>query len=142
MDSLVTLVIMLAPAVGAVLILLTPEERKFQIRMTAALCTLISLLLTIYAVITYDKSVGGYQFDFNIVWIPAWGINFHVAMDGISLCMNLLTSFTIFTGVFVSWFIETRTKEFYFLLLTLVTGVFGVFSSLNIFFFYFCYEMA
>jgi NADH-quinone oxidoreductase subunit M len=133
---------MLAPAVGAILILLTPGERKLQIRLIAAFCALVSLLFTIYGIATYDRIERGYQFETNIEWIPHYGINFHVGMDGISLAMNLLTSFTIFTGVFVSWFIEKRTKEFYFLLLTLVTGVFGVFSSMNVFFFYFFYEMA
>jgi NADH-quinone oxidoreductase subunit M len=113
-----------------------------QVRLIAAITTFISLIFTIYAVVTYDRVERGYQFVTNIAWIPQYGINFHVGMDGISLTMNLLTSFTIFTGVFVSWFIEKRTKEFYFLLITLVTGVFGVFSSMNIFFFYFFYEMA
>src|SRR3989338_3031971 len=56
--------------------------------------------------------------------------------------MVLLTSFIIFTGVFISFSIEKRVKEFFILLLTLVTGVYGVFMSLDLFFFYFFYELA
>ena len=127
--SLVTFLIMMAPAAGAIVILFLPKEQKFAIRLTAALFTLVSLIMSIYALITYDRTVGGYQFEWNMVWVEQLGINLHLGMDGISVVMNLLTSFTIFTGVFISWFIQDRTKEFYLLLLILVVGVFGVFSS-------------
>ena len=63
-------------------------------------------------------------------------------MDGISLLMVLLTSIIIYAGVFASWTVATRSQEFYALLLALVTGVYGVFVSLDLFVFFLFYELA
>ena len=54
----------------------------------------------------------------------------------------LLTAIIIFAGVFASWTVKTRGQEFYALLLLLVTGVFGVFVSLDLFVFFLFYEIA
>jgi NADH-quinone oxidoreductase subunit M len=59
-----------------------------------------------------------------------------------SLLMVLLTSIIIFAGVFASWTIQSRPQEFYALLLVLVTGVYGVFVSLDLFVFFLFYEIA
>ncbi len=58
------------------------------------------------------------------------------------MSLTLLTAITIFTGVMVSFGIKKRVKEYYISLLALVTGVFGVFMSLDLFFYYFFYELA
>jgi NADH-quinone oxidoreductase subunit M len=63
-------------------------------------------------------------------------------VDGISLAMIVLTSVIIFTGVLASWNVEKRTREFFALLLVLVTGVFGVFVSFDLFLFFMFYEVA
>src|SRR5436189_6457594 len=56
--------------------------------------------------------------------------------------MVLLTSIIIFSGAFASWTVKTRDQEFYALLLLLVTGVFGVFVSLDLSVFFLFYEIA
>ena len=56
--------------------------------------------------------------------------------------MCLLTSIIIFAGVFASWTVKERSQEFYALLLLLVTGVYGVFVSLDLFVFFLFYEIA
>ena len=70
------------------------------------------------------------------------GISLHLAVDGISVPMVLLTGIVIFAGCLVSWNIEYRNKDFFILLLLLVSGVFGVFQSQDLFFFFFFYELA
>src|SRR6185369_13161023 len=64
------------------------------------------------------------------------------AVDGISALMSLLTSIIIVAGVFASWTVKERSQEFYALLLILVTGVYGVFVSLDLFVFFLFYELA
>ena len=135
-------VIFLAPLIGAVVMLALPEERKEAIRWTAATVTSVSLFLSIILLFQFDRTAGGFQFVEKIDWIPALGISWHLGVDGISTAMVLLTSFIIFTGVFVSFGIQKRVKEFFVLLLLLVCGVYGVFMSLDLFFFYFFYELA
>jgi NADH-quinone oxidoreductase subunit M len=64
------------------------------------------------------------------------------ATDGAGVAMCLLTAITIFAGVFASWNLQERTKEYLALLLLLVSGVFGVFVSLDLFVFFLFYEIA
>jgi NADH-quinone oxidoreductase subunit M len=134
--------ILLAPAAGALAILTIPAEKKTAIRSTAMVATAVSLLLTIILAFSYDLDAAGFQYQIKIPWVESLGIGFHVGADGISIAMLLLTAAVIFAGVFVSWSIEDLVKEHYILLLLLVSGVFGVFMSLDLFFFYLFYELA
>ncbi len=75
-------------------------------------------------------------------WIPSVGIEWHDGVDGISLALLVLTAIVFLTGVLVMWELEERVKEFFAFMTLLVTGVFGVFVSLDLFFFLFFYEVA
>ncbi|MDK2894439.1 MAG: NADH-quinone oxidoreductase subunit [Moorella sp. (in: firmicutes)] len=127
--------IMLAPVVGLLLILLIPEKEELTIKITAAVATFVSLVLAILAYVLYDYGRGGLQFLQDVPWVPSFGINYSVGVDGLSMPMVLLTAIVIFTGVFASWDMTKRVKEFFIFLLMLVTGVFGVFISRDLFFF-------
>jgi NADH-quinone oxidoreductase subunit M len=74
--------------------------------------------------------------------VPSVGISYNLALDGMGLVLVLLTAIILFAGVFASWTVKTRGQEFYALLLLLVTGVFGVFVSLDLFVFFLFYEIA
>ena len=65
-----------------------------------------------------------------------------LGVDGMSVSLVLLTAIIILAGVFASWTVQERDKEFFVLLFTLVTGVFGVFVSLDLFVFFLFYEIA
>ncbi len=78
----------------------------------------------------------------QVDWFRSLGIEYFVGIDGLSMAMVILTSIIIFTGVLASWYVQERTKEFFVLLLTLVTGVFGVFVSFDLFLFLMFYELA
>ncbi|MCR4442637.1 MAG: NADH-quinone oxidoreductase subunit M [Peptococcaceae bacterium] len=134
--------IILSPLLGVLTILLIPAEKAGTIKKVAAACTGVSLALSVYGYATYDKVKGGLQFVEDIPWIDRFGISYSLGVDGISLPLVLLTAIVIFTGVFASWGMELRVKEFFIWLLTLVTGVFGVFCSRDLFFFYLFYELA
>jgi len=135
-------IIILSPLLGAIIIMLQPRNAFLRIRIIAAIASFISLLISIYLLFAYDHSKGGFQFVTNVPLVPQVGISFHLGVDGISLSLVLLTAFIIFTGVFASWTIMERYQEFYVFLLLLVTGVFGVFESLDLFFFFLFYELA
>ncbi|MBI5049042.1 MAG: NADH-quinone oxidoreductase subunit M, partial [Deltaproteobacteria bacterium] len=135
--------IILAPFLGCIAILFVKESSIAKIRAIAVIATSISLILSIYLLFAYDKVKAGYQFVEKVEWVRSLGISYHVGVDGISVAMVVLTSFVIFTGVFVSWVgIKHRIKEHYIFLLLLVSGVFGVFTSLDMIFFYLFYELA
>ena len=133
---------LLAPIAGAVLILFVPERRADWVRRIAVCATLVSLVVAVLVFLRFDGGVGGYQFQTLAPWIPSLGINYHIGLDGISVTLTLLHALCTFTGVLVSYAIRERVKEYYIFYLTLIAGVFGVFVSLDLFAFYFFYEMA
>ncbi|MDI6871202.1 MAG: NADH-quinone oxidoreductase subunit M [Bacillota bacterium] len=131
-----------APLAAASLLLLLPANRRLAIRVVAALASGLSLALAVYLCFAYDQRLGGVQFLTRLRWIPVLGAFYLVGADGISLAMVLLTALVLFAGVFASWRMEERDKEFFVLLLVLVTGVFGVFVSFDLLLFLSFYELA
>ena len=80
--------------------------------------------------------------DFNIPWIQPFGISFHLAMDGVSLLMVVLTFFLGFFAVLISWKeIQYRIGFFHFNLLWVLAGITGVFLTMDLFLFYFFWEV-
>jgi len=80
--------------------------------------------------------------DYKISWIPHFGINLHLAIDGLSMIMVLLTLFLGLISVIISWReIRERTGFFHFNILWILAGITGVFLSLDLFLFYFFWEL-
>ena len=102
----------------------------------------VSLIASLWIYVTYDGVTAGFQFQESLPLVPSLGISYLLGIDGMSALMCLLTSIIIFAGVFASWTVKERSQEFYALLLILVTGVYGVFVSLDLFVFFLFYEIA
>lgn len=80
--------------------------------------------------------------NYQANWIPSYGITFHLALDGLSLVLILLTFFLGALGVLCSWNeIKERTGFYYFNLLWTIAGITGVFVALDLFLFYFFWEV-
>src|SRR3546814_931737 len=80
--------------------------------------------------------------DLSLEWIPSFGIQFHLALDGLSLLMLLLTFFLGTLGVLCSWKeITERPGFFHFNLLWVLAGITGVFLTMDLFLFYFFWEV-
>lgn len=77
----------------------------------------------------------------RLPWIPALGMQYHLAADGISLTMTLVTGLTAVCAVFFSWKLVERPNEFFFWLLLVVGGSYGVFLSADLFLFFVFYEL-
>jgi NADH-quinone oxidoreductase subunit M len=135
-------IIVFTPVVASVLILLIPAERKTEVRMAALAAATFALLLSIWVYFSYDVTVGGYQFVEKYNWLPAFGISYHVGVDGLNTPLVLLTGIVMFTGVLISWKIDDRPREFFAFMFILATGVFGVFVTLDLFMLFFFYEIA
>lgn len=134
--------ILLSCLVGFLIILFIPRERTRQIKWVSALFSGITLLLSIYLFFAYDKNTGGLQFVEKFDWIPSMGIQYFNAADGFNLPNLLLTGIVFFTGVLTMWELETRVKEFFALYFLMVTGVFGLFMSMDLFFIFVWYDVS
>jgi NADH-quinone oxidoreductase subunit M len=136
------------PLATAGLLLLVPARAGKTIRGIAALSGFAQLLVSGWIFFGYQTGEGGYQFEGrwrwaeNVAFLGQDGITMHLGVDGIAAPMVLLTGIVIFAGSLVSWKIQHRTKDFYVLLMTLTAGVFGTFVALDLFFFFWFYELA
>ncbi len=136
-------VIVFTPLVAGALILLMPADRKNEIRVTALAAAVFDLILSAWVYFQYlVQNLTGYQFVEKYAWMPRWGIELHMGVDGISTPLVLLTGVVMFTGVLISWGIEDRPREFFAFLFILAGGVFGVFVALDLFMLFFFYEIA
>src|SRR5437773_2760122 len=137
-------VILFAPFVGAA-VLATPwvsNRHPLLVRQLAAFFAGISFFGSFILLFAFDWQKGGYQFQQKYVWSEQLGIQFYIGVDGIGVPMVLASSILLFAGVFISWHIKDRTKEFYAFLLILAGATIGVYVSLDLFFLYFFYEMS
>jgi NADH-quinone oxidoreductase subunit M len=110
-----------------------------------ALVALLSGLILLVSLFMQESSTTGFNnwfLDYQVSWIPAFGISFHVAVDGLSMVMLLLTFFLGTLSVLCSWKeITHRTGFYYFNLLWTLAGISGVFIALDLFLFYFFWEV-
>jgi len=134
--------ILLSCVVGLFVILAIPEERKSQIKWVSAVFSGLTLILSLYLFVAYDKELGGLQFVEKFVWVESIGITYLNAADGFNLPMLLLTGIVFFTGVLTMWELEYRVKEFFALYFLLVAGVFGLFMSMDLFFIFVWYDVS
>ena len=134
--------ILLSCVLGLLVILFIPEGRNRQIKWISAIASGLTLIISLYLFVAYDKNLGGLQFVEKITWVQSLGITYYNAADGFNLPMLLLTGIVFFTGVLTMWELEKRVKEFYALYILLVTGVFGLFMSFDLFFIFIWYDVS
>ncbi|KUG04892.1 nadh-ubiquinone oxidoreductase chain m [hydrocarbon metagenome] len=132
---------LLVPLLGAAIIMGLPAAEHKWIKRTAAISTLVSLILSIAVLLAYDRTAGGMQFVETIPWIKDLGVNYALGVDGISIPMLLLTNLIGFSSIYASWNISERVKEFFALLLILIAGVMGTFITTDLFIFFLFYEV-
>ena len=135
-------IIVASPAAAALLIMVFPAGARQAIRLVALLGASVSLSGSIYALTTYDKVKSGLQRVEDFPVVPSLGVHLRFAQDGWGGPLLLLTGVIIFAGVLASWTVNKRDKEYFVLLLVLVSGVFGVFVSQDLLMFFLFYEIA
>src|SRR5947199_1742867 len=124
---------------GAVLLLLLPC--RFA-RWIALLTTIAGLALGLIALVrTPIADLAHFTTIVRVPWVLALGMNYHLAIDGVSLTMVLVTGISAVSSVLFSWDVEHRQNEFFFWLLLVVAGCYGVFLSADLFLFFAFYEL-
>ena len=133
----------LIPLAGAVVLAFFPPYRGREIRLFSIFVAAITLILSVALFALYDYGEGGFQFTESYTWLEEpLNISLSTGVDGISAPMVLLTGIVFFAGVLMSWNIEHRPRDFFVLVMLLVSGVYGVFVTRDLFFLFFFYELA
>jgi NADH-quinone oxidoreductase subunit M len=134
-------ILILLPVLGAVACALynlaTKQEVHFKwIALAFSVATFLLSLLLISG-----SGTAGYTFEQNANWIGAIGARYHVAVDGISLWLVILTTLLMPIAVLCSWTaIKKRQLSYYVFLLLLEGAMIGVFVSLDLLLFYLFFE--
>jgi len=132
--------LILLPVAGAVVIALTRREAVLLHKVLGLLVSLATFVLSLRLVSRFSD-IAGIQFEERYAWIPAWGISYHVGIDGLSLWLVILTTFLTPLCLLGSWSsIDKRVREFVVFMLLLEAGMIGVFVALDLFLFYVFWE--
>jgi NADH-quinone oxidoreductase subunit M len=138
-SSILTLVTFM-PLAGALLLLFFPRRDR-DVRIFALVVSLLTFVLSLHLPVYFHRPQTGFQYEIDRPWISTPNIHYHMAIDGISLWLVVLTTFLTPLCVLISWkSIHERVKEFFIILLILETALIGVFTSLDLFLFYFFWE--
>ncbi|PIR18651.1 MAG: oxidoreductase [Elusimicrobia bacterium CG11_big_fil_rev_8_21_14_0_20_64_6] len=137
MLSLVTF----APLVGALIILCIPKEKVKAIQIVAFVFAGIALIASLAMLPGFDRGTHEMQFVERFAWIPSFGVQYFMGVDGLSLPLVILTTFMCGIGLVGSLGIEKRVKEYFFWFLVLEVGLIGVFCALDLILFYVFWEL-
>src|SRR5437764_13871976 len=111
--------------IGVAVLILLPKGNAHLARSVALLSAGIGLAIALLGIC--GAKAGEQVAIARIPWIRSLGIEYHLAADGISLVLVLLTGIAAVVGILFSWNIELRTKEFFAFYLALIGVVYGVF---------------
>src|SRR5215217_8260594 len=143
MSHLLTILILL-PVVGALALVLygfVSSRREEYYRWIALITTVATFALSLLLLRDIGASGAEFRFEDNVSWIGAIGSRYHVAVDGISLWLVLLTTLLMPIAVLSSWTsVRKRQLSYYVFLLILEMAMIGVFVSLDLLLFYLFFE--
>jgi NADH-quinone oxidoreductase subunit M len=123
---------------GAVFALFLPRRSA---RWIALLTSAVSLVISAGAFFCHDIASAPLTTIVQLPWVPSLRMNYHLAADGVSLTLVLVTAITALSAVLFSWDVTERQNEFFFWLLLVAGGSFGVFLSADLFLFFVFYEL-
>ena len=142
--SLLSLIIFF-PLLGGIALLFFPGDRLAGIRWTALGIAGVEFILTFVQALTYLQSsstlFGNSGVSEHLTWIPAYGINYSLNLDGISLLLVVLTSLLTLVCIAASFRTEQKVKQYMAFMLLLECGILGVFLASNLFLFYIFWEV-
>lgn len=134
-------VLIFLPLAGAVVVAIIDRRREAVVRWAGFIASGAALAVSIAVFALFAPGQAGPQFVERARWIPSLGIAYHVAVDGISLPLVLLTALMMPVALLSSWSSVTeRVKEFTITLLLLETGLLGTFLSMDLVLFYVFWE--
>src|SRR5216117_518479 len=142
-QNIATLVTYL-PAAAALALLFFPRRSGRAIRLFSLIACLATFVLSLHLLYHFDGNNPGMQLEESAPWIETrtFNIRHHLGVDGISLFLVLLTTFLTPLAILSSWrSIQDRLKPYMICMLTLETGMLGVFLALDLVLFYIFWEV-
>src|SRR5438067_2023086 len=135
-------VIVWLPIVTAVLLALLPRKWAAEIKAIGLVAALIEFIVSLTILTHFQDGVAGMQLVEAKPWIPAWGVNYALGVDGISLWLVLLTTLLTPVVFLSSWnAIHKHPKEYVISFLVMEAAMIGVFLATDLLLFYVFFEL-
>jgi NADH-quinone oxidoreductase subunit M len=133
-------VIVFLPIVGAVAVLFLPRQAPRLLKRFSMAVLIVDFVVSLLLLDTPMSN--GWHHQYIAEWLPSFGIRYHVAVDGISFWLVLLSTLSSPLALYVSFgSIQKRTKELCFSFLLLHGAMLGAFVALDLFLFYLFWEL-
>ncbi|HEY7713015.1 MAG TPA: NADH-quinone oxidoreductase subunit M [Candidatus Binatia bacterium] len=134
-------VLLAIPVIGALVLAFTARQRAVALFSIALLASVADFAWSLRILNRFDVHNGNMQLAERIPWVPAFGIEYSVGIDGISLFLVLLTTLLMPIAILASWSVTERIKEYLISMLLLETGMLGAFVAIDLFLFYVFWEV-
>ena len=132
--------LVLLPVIGSAVVALLSNRRPEWVKLAATLFSVATGGITVWLLASFGSHEAGFQFVSRHEWIRAWGISWHVGVDGISLFLVVLTGI-LFPLVIIGVDPHHDEKRYLAWMLLLEAGVMGSFLSLDLFLFFIFFEI-
>jgi NADH-quinone oxidoreductase subunit M len=133
-------ILLFLPLLGA--IGLWTQRDTALIKKSALGIAVFELLLAVFLLLRFIPESAAMQFSERLNWIPALGISYHLAVDGISILFIGLTAFITVLIILYSWdVVQDRVKAYFMSILALETTIMGIFVSIDLILFFVFWEL-
>jgi NADH-quinone oxidoreductase subunit M len=135
-------ILIFLPIVGIGVLLILDRKRHKGLKVATLIISVAEFLFSLPLWFNFNSQTAAMQFVERREWLPTYGISYSIGIDGFSLLLIMLTTFLTPLCVLATWDdIQVRVKEFMVCLLALMSGMIGVFVSLDLFLFYVFWEV-
>ncbi|MEK8015848.1 MAG: NADH-quinone oxidoreductase subunit M [Candidatus Parabeggiatoa sp.] len=140
-DLSILSVLIWLPILGGIWVLIVGDKQAATARPIALTVSLLTFLLSLPLYFEFNTTTAAMQFTEQLAWIPAFGINYHLGVDGFSMPLIILTTFTTVLVVLAGWEVIQHKPAQYMAAFLIMEGLMnGVFSSLDAILFYVFWE--
>lgn len=137
---MITTITILVPLLGAVLMLLLPNEER-TVRYAALGVAAVPLVLATYIYFAHGDDLGAAVLSQDLIWIESLNIGYRVGLDGLGFGMFFLTALLTLIAVVSAWDVRENLKQYFAILFIAELGMLGVFAAQDLILFYVFFEI-
>jgi len=136
----ITTIMILVPLVGAILMMLAPDEERL-LRYAALGIAAVPLILAAYVYFAFGDDLGVAALSQDITWIRSLNIGYRVGLNGLGFGMFFLSTFLTVIAILASWDVRTNLKQYFAAIFVAEVGMLGVFAAQDLILFYVFFEI-
>ena len=137
---MITTITILIPLLGAILMLLLPDEERL-VRYAALGVSAVPLILAVYVYLAFRNDLGVAALSQDVTWIRSLNIGYRVGLDGLGFGMFFLSTFLTVIAVLASWDVQRNLKQYFAAIFVAEVGMLGVFAAQDLILFYVFFEI-